>query len=158
MATRRELNFCINGVTRTVQVEPRRTLLDCIRNDLGLTGTKRVCDMGDCGACTVLLDGKAVYACLVLALDAQDHEVITIEGIETVDGLDAIQQAFLKADAYQCGFCTPGQIMSLKACFVADPQPSTDDLLRALSGNLCRCGAYQHLVQAAQSVAGRANV
>jgi xanthine dehydrogenase YagT iron-sulfur-binding subunit len=142
----------------TVGVEPRRTLLDCIRNDLSLTGTKKVCDIGDCGACTVLMDGKAVYACLVLAIDAQDCNVTTIEGLAGAEVLDPIQQAFLEADAYQCGFCTPGQIMSLKACFLKDARPTDDDLLRALSGNLCRCGAYQHLVEAAQSAAGRHDV
>jgi aerobic-type carbon monoxide dehydrogenase small subunit (CoxS/CutS family) len=155
MGIPRELSFRINGLTRTVEVEARRTLLDCVRNDLGLTGTKKVCDVGDCGACTVLIEGRAVYACLVLALEVEGCDVTTIEGLATPDRLDPLQQCFIEADAYQCGFCTSGQIMSLKACFLDSPQPSDEELLRALSGNLCRCGAYQHLVQAAQAAAGR---
>ena len=153
MTTKREVTLQVNGISRTVSIEPRRTLLDCIRNDLDLTGTKRVCDMGDCGACTILLDGLPVYACLNLAIESDGRDITTIEGLGTSEGLNPIQQAFLEADAYQCGFCTPGQIMTLKALFDAHASPTLDEILRALSGNLCRCGAYQNLVNAALIVA-----
>jgi aerobic-type carbon monoxide dehydrogenase small subunit (CoxS/CutS family) len=138
----------VNGSERSLAVEPRRTLLDLLRVDLALTGTKKVCDMGDCGACTVLLDGRAVYSCLTLALDCEGREVTTIEGLAHGDDLDPVQQAFVEADAYQCGFCTPGQIMSIRALLAAEPAPSEDDVRRAVSGNLCRCGAYQNIVKA----------
>ena len=138
----------VNGARVELRVEPRRTLLDTLRDDLQLTGTKKVCDMGDCGACTVLVDGRASYSCLLLAVDCADRAITTIEGLARGDTLDVIQQAFIDADAFQCGFCTPGQIMSLKGLFDAVPAPSEDQIRRAVSGNLCRCGAYQHIVQA----------
>jgi xanthine dehydrogenase YagT iron-sulfur-binding subunit len=149
----------VNGGERTLAVEPRRTLLDALRVDLGLTGSKKVCDMGDCGACTVLLDGQAVYACLTLAVDCDGREVTTIEGLAHGDALDPVQQAFVEEDAYQCGFCTPGQIMSIRALLSAEPAPSEEQVRRAISGNLCRCGAYQNIVKAglraAQLAGGR---
>jgi aerobic-type carbon monoxide dehydrogenase small subunit (CoxS/CutS family) len=139
----------VNGATHTLSLEPRHTLLDALRLDLDLTGTKRVCDMGDCGACTVLVDGKAMYACLLLAVDCAGREVTTIEGIGGPDGaLDPVQRAFVEADAFQCGFCTPGQIMSLRALLDDDPAPAEEAIRRAVSGNLCRCGAYQNIVEA----------
>jgi xanthine dehydrogenase YagT iron-sulfur-binding subunit len=139
----------VNGATHTLSLEPRHTLLDALRLDLDLTGTKRVCDMGDCGACTVLVDGKAVYACLLLAVDCAEREVTTIEGLGGPDGtLDPVQRAFVEADAFQCGFCTPGQIMSLRALLNDDPAPAEGAIRRAVSGNLCRCGAYQNIVEA----------
>src|SRR4051794_16668553 len=134
-----EVTFALNGADRTIAVEPRRTLLDALRVDLALTGTKKVCDMGDCGACTVLLDGQAVYSCLTLAVDCDGREVTTIEGLAHGDNLDPVQRAFVEEDAYQCGFCTPGQIMSIRALLTAEPAPSEDDVRRAVSGNLCRC-------------------
>src|SRR5436190_12390644 len=142
------LTFRLNGDEQALAVEPRRTLLDALRADLDLTGTKKVCDMGDCGACTVLLDGRAVYSCLVLAVDCQGREVTTIEGLARGSDLDPVQQAFVEADAYQCGFCTPGQIMSVKALLAEQPAPTEEDVRRAVSGNLCRCGAYQNIVRA----------
>ncbi|HEV7662433.1 MAG TPA: (2Fe-2S)-binding protein [Chloroflexota bacterium] len=138
----------VNGSDHALQVEPRHTLLDTLRHDLQLTGTKKVCDMGDCGACTVLVDGVAVYSCLTLAVDCADRPVTTIEGLGVGDQLDPIQLAFVEADAFQCGFCTPGQIMSLKALLNTNPTPTEADVRRAVSGNICRCGAYQHIVRA----------
>jgi len=143
----------INGAEYTLVLEPRRTLLDTLRNDLQLTGTKKVCDMGDCGACTVLMDGRAMYACLLLAVDCQGRQIITIEGLTRDGQLDAIQQAFVQADAFQCGFCTPGQIMSLRALLNDTPAPSDDEILRAVSGNLCRCGAYLNILRAGRMAA-----
>ena len=142
------VTFRINGDERSLAVEPRRTLLDALRVDLSLTGTKKVCDMGDCGACTVLLDGKAVYSCLTLAVDCEGREVTTIEGLAHGSELDPVQQAFVEADAYQCGFCTPGQIMSISALLAEKPAPTEEEVRRAVSGNLCRCGAYQNIARA----------
>ena len=141
----------VNEAEHVVQVEPRRTLLDALRHDLGLTGAKKSCDMGNCGACTVLVDGRAAYACLLLAVDCRDRSIATVESLRD----DPLQKAFIDADAFQCGFCTPGQIMSLKALFMRNPSPSDDEIVRAVSGNLCRCGAYRNIVRAARSVAGR---
>lgn len=143
----------LNGSERAIAVEPRRTLLDALRHDLNLTGTKKVCDMGDCGACTVLLDGLAVYSCLTLAVDCDDRDVTTIEGLGRGEQLDPVQQAFIETDAYQCGFCTPGQIMSVTALLSEQRAPSEDEIRRAVSGNLCRCGAYQNIVRAGQRAA-----
>jgi aerobic-type carbon monoxide dehydrogenase small subunit (CoxS/CutS family) len=155
------VSFNLNGDPRTLAVEPRRTLLDALRVDLNLTGTKKVCDMGDCGACTVLLDGRAVYSCLTLAVDCEGRDVTTIEGLAHGDdppassgqGLHPVQRAFVEADAYQCGFCTPGQIMSVTALLAEQRAPSEEEIRRAVSGNLCRCGAYQNIVRAGQRAA-----
>ena len=145
----------INCSTHACVVEPRRSLLDVLREDLQLTGTKKVCDMGNCGACTVLVDGRAVLSCLMLAIDVADAEITTIEGLADGDTLDPVQQAFIEADAFQCGFCTPGQVMSVKALLIADPHPSDAAIARTLNGNLCRCGAYRNLLRAARIAAGR---
>jgi xanthine dehydrogenase YagT iron-sulfur-binding subunit len=147
------VSFRLNGDERALAVEPRRTLLDALRVDLSLTGTKKVCDMGDCGACTVLVDGRAVYSCLTLAVDCEGREVTTIEGLAHGDELDPVQKAFVEADAYQCGFCTPGQIMSVTALLAEQRAPSEEEIRRAVSGNLCRCGAYQNIVRAGQRAA-----
>jgi xanthine dehydrogenase YagT iron-sulfur-binding subunit len=138
----------INGAEHGLVLEPRRTLLDALRDDLQLTGTKKVCDMGDCGACTVLVEGRAMYACLLLAVDCEGRQISTIEGLSADGQLDPIQQAFMQADAFQCGFCTPGQIMSLRALLNDTPTPTEAQLRRAVSGNLCRCGAYLQILQA----------
>jgi xanthine dehydrogenase YagT iron-sulfur-binding subunit len=140
----------VNGAQYPVLVEPRRTLLDALRHDLVLTGAKKVCDMGDCGACTVLVDGKAMYACLLLAVDCDDRQITTIEGLSNAeaDALHPVQQAFLDEDAYQCGFCTPGQILSIAGLLAQAPGATEEQVRRAVSGNLCRCGAYQHIVRA----------
>ena len=147
------VSFRLNGDERSLAVEPRRTLLDALRVDLALTGTKKVCDMGDCGACTVLLDGKAVYACLTLAVDCDGRTITTIEGLAHGAQLDPVQRAFVEADAYQCGFCTPGQIMSITALLAEKSAPNEEEIKRAVSGNLCRCGAYQNIVKAGQRAA-----
>lgn len=144
------MRFTVNGAAHALQLEPRRTLLDALRHELGLTGTKKACDMGNCGACTVLVDGRAVYACLLLALECEGQAVETIESLKD----DPLQRAFIEADAFQCGFCTPGQIMSLKGLLRHNPAPSDEDIVRAVSGNLCRCGAYRNIVRAARIAAG----
>jgi xanthine dehydrogenase YagT iron-sulfur-binding subunit len=145
----------VNSTDHALLLEPRRTLLDALRNDLQLTGTKKVCDMGDCGACTVLVDGRAMYACLLLAVDCQGQHITTIEGLTRDGQLDPVQQAFVEADAFQCGFCTPGQIMSLRALLNETPAPSDEEILRAVSGNLCRCGAYRNILRAGRMATGR---
>jgi xanthine dehydrogenase YagT iron-sulfur-binding subunit len=148
------VSFRLNGDKRALAVEPRRTLLDALRVDLNLTGTKKVCDMGDCGACTVLLDGRAVYSCLTLAVDCEGREVTTIEGLAHGDELDPVQRAFVEADAYQCGFCTPGQIMSTVALLEEGRAGSDEDIQEFMSGNICRCGAYPNIRAAIREIAG----
>jgi aerobic-type carbon monoxide dehydrogenase small subunit (CoxS/CutS family) len=151
--TRTVVTLRVNDADYAIAPEPRRTLLDALRVDLSLTGTKKVCDMGNCGACTVLVDGQAMYSCLLLAVDCAGRDITTIEGLSRDGQLDPVQQAFIQEDAFQCGFCTSGQIMSVRALLNQTPQPSDDDVLRAVSGNLCRCGAYQHIVRAAHTAA-----
>jgi len=148
------VEIVVNGAPRQVFVEPRRTLLDALRWDLGLTGAKRVCDEGDCGACTVILDGKPVYACLVLAVDAEGRSVETVEGLAGPDGAPhPVQRAFVADEALQCGFCTPGQVVSVCALLRENPSPTEDDVRRAIAGNLCRCGTYPRIVAAARDAA-----
>jgi len=132
----------VDGKKRSLEVEPRVTLLDALRNDLDVTGAKRVCDRGTCGACTVLLDDKVVYACSVLAIDAQGSRIETVEAVGTSDRMHAIQAAFVENDASQCGFCTPGFIVACKAVLDEHPKASRHDLKQGLGGNLCRCGTY----------------
>jgi aerobic-type carbon monoxide dehydrogenase small subunit (CoxS/CutS family) len=143
----------VNGSRYPLFVEPRRTLLDALRHDLGLTGAKKVCDMGDCGACTVIVDGRAVYSCLLLAVDCEGREVTTIEGLTRGDELDPVQEAFIRQDAFQCGYCTPGQVMSVRALLDVHPEPTDEQILRAVTGNLCRCGAYSNILAAARLAA-----
>jgi xanthine dehydrogenase YagT iron-sulfur-binding subunit len=138
----------VNGAEHALMLEPRRTLLEALRHDLQLTGTKKVCDMGDCGTCTVLVEGRAMYACLLLAVDCAGRQITTIEGLSRDGRLDPLQQAFIQADALQCGFCTPGQIMSLRALLNETPTPAEAEIVRAVSGNLCSCGAYLQILQA----------
>ncbi len=132
----------INGERRTVTLEPRVTLLDAMRNHLDLTGAKRVCDRGTCGACTVLLDGKLAYACSVLAIEAQGQEIQTVESLGDPENLHPIQTAFIEHDASQCGFCTPGFVLACKALLDKHPKPTAEELSAGLGGNLCRCGTY----------------
>lgn len=147
----------VNGSPQSIVVEPRRTLLDALRHDLGLTGTKKVCDAGNCGACTVVVDGRAMYACLLLAVDCEEREITTIEGLANGDALAPLQEAFVACDAFQCGFCTSGQLMSLHALLETEPSPNETRIARAVSGNLCRCGAYPNIVAAGRMAAdGRA--
>src|SRR5258708_3877356 len=131
----------VNGDGVTVHAPPHRTLLDTLRETLGLTGAKRVCDEGTCGACTVLLDGQPVYACLTLAVACAGRAIRTVEGLSRDGRLHPIQAAFIEHDAFQCGFCTPGQLMSCIALLQREPSPSSEDVLRAVSANLGRCGA-----------------
>jgi xanthine dehydrogenase YagT iron-sulfur-binding subunit len=142
------INLRVNGSDYALAVEPRCTLLDALRVELQLTGTKKVCNMGECGACTVLLDGVAVYSCLILALDCEGHDIMTIEGLSDGENLDPIQTAFIENDAFQCGFCTPGQIMSVRALLDHHTNPTREDIRRTLAGNLCRCGAYPRIMAA----------
>lgn len=141
----------VNGEVRSVHAPPRRTLLDVLRYDLGLTGAKKVCDRGDCGACTVLVDGQPMYGCLLLAVACEGRRVETIEG--PAPELDAIEEAFIAHDAYQCGYCTPGQIIALAGLLRREMQPSEEQVRGAVSGNLCRCGAYPKIVAAGMAAA-----
>jgi carbon-monoxide dehydrogenase small subunit len=143
----------VNGDEVPVGVGDQETLLEALRNRLGLTGTKQGCDVGDCGSCTVLLDGKPVPSCLVLAADAEGREVTTIEGLATGDGLHPVQRAFHEVGAVQCGFCTPGMVLSAKSLLDANPSPSRDEIRWALSGNLCRCTGYRKIVDAVELAA-----
>ena len=150
---RTAISLSVNGVERALEIEPRRTLLDALREDLGLTGAKPGCEMGNCGACTVLLDGEAIYSCLALAVECQGRAITTIEGLTQGDALDPIQQAFIAHDALQCGFCTPGQVLAMKALLDRNPHPDDEEIDRAMSGNLCRCGAYPKIRAAARALA-----
>jgi len=152
-AIQASITLHVNGAAYALILEPRRTLLDALRHNLQLTGTKKVCDMGDCGACTVLVDGRAMYACLLLAVACEGRQIITIEGLTRNGTLDPVQQAFVQEDALQCGFCTPGQIISLRALLNETPAPSDAEILRAVSGNLCRCGAYLNILRAGRIAA-----
>jgi xanthine dehydrogenase YagT iron-sulfur-binding subunit len=143
-----DIALVVNGQNTTVRVPPRRTLLDTLRESLGLTGTKRVCDEGTCGACTVLVDNRPVYSCMTLAVACEGMRIETIEGLAKNGELHPVQRAFIDADAFQCGFCTPGQIMSIVGLLRASSAPSEDDVRRAVTGNLCRCGAYPNIVAA----------
>jgi xanthine dehydrogenase YagT iron-sulfur-binding subunit len=138
----------INGKPQTLNVEPRVTLLDALRNHLNLTGAKEVCDRGTCGACTVILSGKAVYACNVLAIDAQGKDIQTIEGLSAGNRLHPVSAAFVRHDAQQCGYCTPGFVMAAKSFLDKNPNPTVEQIEQGLSGNLCRCGTYVGMRQA----------
>jgi carbon-monoxide dehydrogenase small subunit len=147
------VQLTINGQPVEAVVEPNRTLLQFLREDLGLTGTKHGCGLGDCGACTVILDGQPVNSCLVLAIQANGREVLTIEGLAENGKLHPIQQAFVDKGAIQCGFCTPGMILSAKALLDANPKPTEQEIRMAISGNLCRCTGYQKIVEAIDEAA-----
>jgi xanthine dehydrogenase YagT iron-sulfur-binding subunit len=138
----------VNGTRRTVQVEPRMTLAEILRGPLGLTGTKIACNRGACSACTVWLDGAPICSCMMLAVDVGTRTVTTIEGLADGEKLHPVQQAFIDHDALQCGFCTPGMIMSCAALLERTPQPTADDVVAAISGHYCRCGTYPHVIAA----------
>ena len=146
MKRREEIVLKVNGINYQVEVEPWRTLVEVLRETLGLTGTKKSCNEGECGACTVMMDGRPVASCLVLAMDAQGKEIVTIEGLSEGERLHPIQEAFLKHGAIQCGFCTPGMVISAKALLDQNPRPTVTEVRKAISGNLCRCTGYQHIV------------
>jgi xanthine dehydrogenase YagT iron-sulfur-binding subunit len=143
----------VNGNRHEVEVEPRVTLLDVLRNRLRLTGAKEVCDRATCGACTVLVNGQPVYSCMKLAVEMQAQEITTIEGLGGPTNLTPIQRAFVQCDALMCGYCTPGFVMSLTALFTAKQKPTLEEIKKACSGNLCRCGTYPRIFEAAQRVA-----
>jgi xanthine dehydrogenase YagT iron-sulfur-binding subunit len=143
----------INGLPRRILVEPRWTLLYVLREVLGLTGTKVSCERGECGACTVLIDGKPRYACMILALEAEGLAITTLEGLMDGEKLGPVQQAFAEEDAFQCGYCTPGQIMAVEGLLRQNPNPTIDDIRAGLSGNLCRCSTYRHIFNAAAKAA-----
>ena len=151
----------INGAARTVTVEPRVTLLRALRNHLDLTGAKEICDRGACGGCTVMLDGKPIASCLMLAADAVGHEITTVEGLGTPEKMSPVQAAFVEADALQCGFCTPGFVVASTALLRQNPTPTLEQVKDGLAGNICRCGTYSRVFEAvlkaakATPVAGR---
>jgi carbon-monoxide dehydrogenase small subunit len=150
-----KLQLTVNGRPVTLEVPATRRLLDLLRDDLGLKGSKEGCGEGDCGACTVLLNGRPVNSCLVLALQAEGAEVVTIEGVGGEDGLHPLQQAFIDAGAVQCGYCTPGMVLAAKALLDVNPDPTPDQIRAALAGNLCRCTGYQKQVAAVSAAAER---
>jgi carbon-monoxide dehydrogenase small subunit len=147
------ITLTVNGVKHEVAIEPRQSLLQVLREELHLTGTKEGCSEGECGACTVLLDGQTVDSCLIFGLEASGREVITIEGLATGEQLHPIQQAFADYGAVQCGFCTPGMILAAKALLERQPQPTEADIRRGISGNLCRCTGYVKIVEAIKAAA-----
>lgn len=147
------LQLKVNGQRRSVTVEPRTTLLSALRNQLEVTGCKEVCNRGECGACTVLVNGKPVLACMMLALDAAGKEIVTVEGLVQNGKLDPVQQAFVDHDALMCGFCTPGFVMSVRALLDRNPNPTEAEVRQAVAGNLCRCGTYPRVFEAALAAA-----
>ena len=152
---KRIVNLRINGLNYEIALEPRRTLAEALRYDLGLTGTKIGCSIGDCGACTVLIDGVPSFSCLVLAVEAEGHEIMTIEGVAEGGKLHPVQQSFVEIGAIQCGFCTPGMVLTALALLKDNPDPSDAQIRRAISGNLCRCTGYQKIVDAIKDAAKR---
>jgi xanthine dehydrogenase YagT iron-sulfur-binding subunit len=150
-----KIRLQINGTDYAVLVEPRWTLLYVLREVIGLTGAKEGCSRGECGACTVLIDDIPRYACLTIAVEAEGKKITTLEGLMDGEALGPVQTAFLEQDAYQCGYCTPGQIMAVEGLLRKTPRPSMDEVRIGVSGNLCRCGAYTHIFRAAQKAAER---
>jgi carbon-monoxide dehydrogenase small subunit len=149
------IRLTVNGESYELSVEPKKTLLDLLREDLELTGTKRGCDNGECGACTVILNGQPVNACLVLAVEADGKDVLTIEGLADGTHLHPLQEAFIQHGAVQCGYCSPGMILTAKALLDENPRPTEMEVRKAIAGNLCRCGTYNKVVKAVRSVAER---
>ena len=143
-----DISFKVNGKQYRLKAKNNWTLLKVLRDTLGLTGTKRGCDTGDCGACTVIMNGKACHSCLILAPDVDGEEITTIEGLSVEESIDPIQEMFMNEGAYQCGFCIPGMIMSSKALLAENPNATLDDIKRALDGHLCRCGTYSQVLNA----------
>ncbi len=145
------ISLTVNGKVYEVAVSPNQTLVDFLRNELDLIGTKKGCEVGDCGSCTVLMDGRPVNSCLVLAVQANGREIQTIEGLENPEGLHPIQKAFVEKGAIQCGFCTPGMILTAKSFLEKNPAPDREEIRKAISGNLCRCTGYQKIVDAIEA-------
>ena len=151
---KKALTLRVNGIDRTLTVAPNRTLLQVLREDLKLTGTKLGCGIGECGACTVLMDGEPVNACLVMAVKADGREILTIEGLGSRENLHPLQKGFIEQGAVHCGFCTPGMILTAKALLEENPTPTKEEVLRAISGNLCRCTGYFKITKAIMKMAG----
>ena len=145
----RKLSFTVNGEAREIAVAPNRILLDALRNEAGLTGTKKGCDVGECGSCTILMDGRPVNACLVLAMEAEGSEITTVEGLQAGDGTPhTLQECFMQCGAAQCGFCTPGILVAAKALLDENPAPTVDEIRFAIAGNICRCTGYTKIIDA----------
>jgi carbon-monoxide dehydrogenase small subunit len=153
MTTRQPIELTVNGRARSIAVAPHHTLLEVLRDDLGLTGTKECCLVGECGACTVLVDGLSVDSCLMLAVEADGATVTTVEGLATGDRLHPLQQAFLDTGAAQCGFCIPGQLVSAQALLALTPHPTRAEVEEGLAGNLCRCAGYGQIIEAVLAAA-----
>ena len=153
--TKAVVSLTINGKPYSAEVEPRITLLSLIRDELGLTGTKRVCDRGECGACTIIMNGKTVYSCMILAVEAHGAKITTVEGLSKGDRLHPVQEGFIKHDGLQCGFCTPGFEVALKDLLDKNPNPDLDQIKQGLAGNICRCGAYPHIFEVALELAAK---
>lgn len=153
MTQRLMIQLTLNGRPRGLEVAVNHTLLDVLRDELGITGSKECCVVGECGACTVILDGMAVNSCLMLAVEADGHDLRTVEGLATNGGLSELQQAFLDRGATQCGFCIPGQLMSAQALLERNPDPTVDEIHEALAGNLCRCSGYEQITEAVMAAA-----
>ncbi|GAI86087.1 unnamed protein product [marine sediment metagenome] len=145
---KQQIQLRINGEVYETAVQPWKTLLQVIREDIGLTGTKENCNMGECGACTVLMDGKPVNSCLTLAIEAQGKDIVTVEGLAKDGELHPVQQAFIEHGAIQCGFCTPGMVLSAKVLLDRNPHPTEEEVRKAMSGNLCRCTGYTKIIEA----------
>jgi carbon-monoxide dehydrogenase small subunit len=147
------ITLSVNGEPYEVEVEPWRTLLEVLRQNMGLTGTKNGCSKGDCGACTILMDGRPVTSCLVLAVEAQGRDILTIEGLAKDGQLHPVQQAFIDYGAFQCGYCAPGMVLSAKALLDKNPNPTEEEVKEAISGNLCRCTGYIKIIEAMMAAA-----
>jgi len=148
-----KIRFTINGEVKEIEVQPNKTLLKMLREDLDLIGAKEGCGAGECGACTVLVDNEPVNSCLMLAVEADGKEILTIEGLSDGVNLDPLQESFIEHNALQCGYCTPGMVMSAKALLNRNPHPTEEDVKEALAGNLCRCTGYQRIIDAVLDVA-----
>ena len=149
---KRKIELLVNGEPYDIEVDAHRTLLEVLRENLGLTGTKKGCDEGNCGACTILMNGKPVTSCLVLAIEAHGKEIVTIEGLASDGKLHPVQEAFVQHGAIQCGFCTPGMVLTAKALIDNNPKPSEEEVRKAIEGNICRCTGYVKIVEAIMSV------
>ena len=152
---RYHLRFTLNGEEKSLDIKPGISALELIRDTLDLKGTKEGCGIGECGACTIVVDGKAVNACLMFAAQLDGHDVMTVEGLGKEDGLHPIQQSFIEHHAVQCGFCTPGVLMSTRALLAENPQPERDEIVKAISGNLCRCTGYRSIIAGIEDAADR---
>ena len=148
---KKQIRLRVNGLDYEVMVKPHQTLLDALRDELGLMGTKKGCDKGECGACTVMMDGEAVLSCLTLAVQAQGKDILTIEGLAQEGALDPVQECFVRYGAIQCGYCTPGMIMTARALLNKTPRPSHEEIKQGLSGNLCRCTGYVKIIEAVRN-------